>query len=84
MLWAAACTCFFGFLRCREAVISSETSYDPQVNLSLEDVHINSRIQPSLVEVNIKVSKTDPFLSPGSKSLPRCDIDGDMPGESTI
>jgi len=56
-----ACTCFFGFLRCGEVVISSETSYDPQVNSSLEDVRIDSRMQPNLVEVNIKVSKTDPF-----------------------
>ena len=61
MLWAAACTCFFGFLRCGEVLISSEASYDPQVNLSLEDVRIDSQIQLSLVEVNIKASKTDPF-----------------------
>jgi len=42
-------------------MISSETRYDPQVNLSLEDVRIDSRMQPNLVEVNIKVSKTGPF-----------------------
>lgn len=61
MLWAAACMCFFGFLRCGEVVISSDASYDPQMNLSLEDVKVDSRVKPSLVEVNIKVSKTDPF-----------------------
>ena len=61
MLWAAACMCFFDFLRCGEVVISSDASYDPQVNLSLEDVRVDSRVKPSYVEVNIKASKTDPF-----------------------
>ena len=53
--------CFFGFLRFGEVVISSETNYNLQVNLFLEDVHVDSQVEPSLVEVNIKASKTDPF-----------------------
>jgi len=61
VMWAAACMRFFGFLHCGEVVISSDASNDPQVNLSLEDVRINSRVRPSVVEVNMKASKTDPF-----------------------
>ena len=61
MLWAAACMCFFSFLRCGEVVISLDASYNPQVNLSLEDVRVDSQVKPSYVEVNIKASKTDPF-----------------------
>ena len=61
MLWAAACMCFIGFLQCSEVVISSNASYDPQVNLSLEDIQVDSQVKPSYVEVNIKASKTDPF-----------------------
>jgi len=52
---------FFGFLRCGEVEISSDASYDPQVNLSLEDIRIDSHVRPSFVEINIKASKMDPF-----------------------
>jgi len=34
ILWAAACMCFFGFLCCGEVVLTSSSSFDPQVNIS--------------------------------------------------
>ena len=61
MLWAAACLCFFGFLRMGEAVVPSDAAYDPAVHLNWEDVRVNSRSQPQWLEVRIKASKTDPF-----------------------
>ena len=60
MLWAAACLCFFGFLRMGEAVVPSDSAYDPAVHLNWEDVQVNSRSQPQWLEVRTKASKTDP------------------------
>ena len=62
MLWAAACMCFFGFLRMGEAVVPSAALYDPEVHLSSEaDVRIDNRTKPSYIEVRVKASKTDVF-----------------------
>ena len=61
MLWAASCLCFFGFLRMGEAVVPSNSSYDPEVHLSVGDIKINDRKKPSFLEVRIKASKTDVF-----------------------
>ena len=61
MLWAASCLCFFSFLRMGEAVVPSNSSYDPEVHLSAGDVKVDNRENPSFVEVRIKASKTDVF-----------------------
>ena len=62
MLWAASCLCFFGgFLWIGEAVVPSNSSYDPEVHLSVGDIKINDRKKPSFLEVRIKESKTDVF-----------------------
>ena len=56
MLWAAACTGFFGFLRAGEFTIPS-----PQVHLNLSDLAVDRHSNPSLFRLRIKQSKTDPF-----------------------
>ena len=61
MLWAAACMCFFGFLRSGEVVVPSESSFDPAAHLAQGDVRVNSTAFPRYLEVRIKASKTDPF-----------------------
>ena len=61
MLWAACCTAFFGFLRVGEMTTPSQDACDSSVHLSLGDVALNSRITPTIVWLNIKQSKTDPF-----------------------
>lgn len=61
MLWAAACTGFFGFLRAGEFTVPSPSSYDHQVHLNLDDVAFDSHSRPSMVRLRIKQSKTDPF-----------------------
>ena len=61
MLWAAVTMCFCGFLRSGEVVSPSRSYYDPAVHLCLGDVRVDSPILPSLVEVRLKASKTDPF-----------------------
>ena len=61
MLWAAACMCFFGFMRAGELVVPSDSSFDPSCHLAFGDVLVDSRDSPSYLAVRIKASKTDPF-----------------------
>ena len=61
MLWAAACTGFWGFLRTGEFTVPSACEYDPSVHLNLSDVAIDNHQSPSVVQLHIKQSKTDPF-----------------------
>ena len=61
MLCAAACMCFFGFLRSGEVVVPSVSEYDPAVHLSVGDVRVDSTSAPQYLEVRIKASKTDLF-----------------------
>ena len=61
MLWAAACMCFFGFLRAGEVVVPSASDYDPAIHLSHGDVRAENTASPQYLEIRIKASKTDPF-----------------------
>ena len=61
LMWAACCTAFFGFLRCSEFTVPSQNDYDPDSHLSLSDLSVDSKIDPSMIRINIKQSKTDPF-----------------------
>ena len=61
MIWAASTLCFFGFMRAGELTIPSDESYDPTAHLSFADIAIDDPSQPTIMEVCIKASKTDPF-----------------------
>ena len=61
MLWAAACLCFFGFLRSGEIVCPTGFSFDLQAYLAFSDVAVDDRSAPSALRVQIKASKTDLF-----------------------
>ena len=61
MLWAACALAFFGFLRCSEFTVPSQEEYCQTSHLSLEDIVIDSRTSPTMIQVTIKQSKTDPF-----------------------
>ena len=61
MLWAAACICFFGFMRAGDLVVLSDSGFDPSCHLAAGDVLVNNRSSPSYLTVNVKASKTDPF-----------------------
>ncbi len=61
MLWAAVCTCSFGFLRSGEICVPVVDRYDPGAHLSVGDVTLDDPHQPTLLQVTIKASKTDPF-----------------------
>ena len=61
MLWAACCLAFFGFLRCSEFTVPSQSEFCPKTHLTLQDLVIDSRTKPTMIQVTIKQSKTDPF-----------------------
>ena len=61
LMWAAACLCFFGFLRSGEVVMLSEREYDPDVHLCYQDIKVDSHQSPTYLQVTLKASKTDPF-----------------------
>ena len=47
LLWAAATTCFFGFLRCGEITLKPTETFDPASHLSFQDIAADSRSVPS-------------------------------------
>ena len=61
LVWAAATLCFFAFLRAGELTTPTTTTYDPNVHLCLADIAVDDPLSPSLLQVGIKQSKTDPF-----------------------
>lgn len=61
MLWAACCTCYFGFLRSGEICVPSPKEYDPSAHLSISDIAVDRHDKSSMVSLRIKTSKTDPF-----------------------
>ena len=61
LLWAACCVAFFGFLRVSEFMVPSQYGYDKDYHLSLTDVTIDNRCSPTVIQLHIKQSKTDPF-----------------------
>ena len=61
MLWAACCLAFCGFLSAGEMTVPSDASFDPQVHLTWGDVSVDDPMDPRVLGVRIKASKTDPF-----------------------
>ena len=60
MLWAACCMGFFGFMRAGEFTAKSGQDADLSSTLSLQDVSVDRRSNPSMVKV-LRQSKTDPL-----------------------
>ena len=61
MLWAACCTCYFGFLRSGEICSPTDSTHDPSTHLNFSDIAVDSHENTSTISVRIKASKTDPF-----------------------
>ena len=59
LFWAVCCTGIFGFLRSGEFAMGS--SYDPKIHLSLADISVDRTINPQVLLLHIKASKTDQF-----------------------
>ncbi len=65
MLWAAATLDFFDFLRAGEITVPSDSAFDPKSHLTFEDVSVDNILDPQLLKVRLKTSKTHPFRKGG-------------------
>ena len=61
LVWAIACSAFFGFFRLGELLPESATAFNPQTNLSWGDVAVDSQQSPKMVRIHLKKSKCDQF-----------------------
>eukprot|EP00731_Ephydatia_muelleri_P012479 Em0006g1373a len=61
MLWAAACACYFGFLRSGEITVPALGAYCPESHLGIKDVSVDQPGRPEIIHLTLKASKTDPF-----------------------
>ena len=78
-LWAMCCLAFFGFLRVSEFTIPTDSPYDPSRHLSLNDMAVDNRKNPRLLQLHLKESKADPFkqgvkVYVGATDSPVCPI----------
>ena len=53
--------CFYGFHRSGEVTFTSGQEFDPEADLSEGDVALDDLVNPTVIRVHIKASKTDPF-----------------------
>ena len=58
MLWAICTLAFFGFFRLGE-IIPSGTRFELMQYLAMGDIAVDDRENPSLLQVHLKISKTD-------------------------
>ena len=61
MIWAACTLEYFAFLRAGEMTVPNNQTFDPSVHLSVADIAVDDAKNPSVLQINIKQSKTDPF-----------------------
>ena len=59
MLWAACCPGFFAFLHSGKFTLPAGVKFDPSRHLSPSDVIVDNLIQPSVLCIHLKSSKTD-------------------------
>ena len=61
MLRAACFLGFFGFLRSREMTAPDTGDFDPGQHLTVKDIAVDNKQNPTAISVRVKQSKTDPF-----------------------
>lgn len=61
MIWAACTLAFFAFLRAGEMTVPNNETFDSSVHLSIADIAVDDAKNPSVLQISIKQSKTDPF-----------------------
>ncbi len=61
VLWAVACTAFFGFFRLGELLPESATAFNLAMHLAWGDIAVDDRTAPRMVQIHLKRSKCDQF-----------------------
>lgn len=61
VLWAVACTAFFGFFRLGELLPESAGSFNSATSLAWGDVALDNCTAPRMVQIHLKRSKCDQF-----------------------
>lgn len=68
-------TCFYGFFRLGEITSPTVTTYDPSIHLSYTDLSVDNIVDPTLITIAIKQSKTDQFRAGANVCLARTSTD---------
>ena len=53
MLWAAVCTCYFGFLRSGEITVPSLSAYCSKSHLTMNDVSVDRAGRPGIMHLTL-------------------------------
>ena len=61
MLWSVASLAFFSFCRSGELTVPEGVTFDPASHLCYGDLSVNRKVDPSIVAIYLKHSKTDPY-----------------------
>ena len=61
MIWVACSLRFFAFLRVGEMTVPTGQAFDKSAHLSIKDIAVDDAKNPSMIQIRIKQSKTDPF-----------------------
>ena len=61
MLWAVFTLRFFSYMHSGEIGAYSESDFDPTRNLNTQDVAVDNLVNPQILKLRLKCSKTDPF-----------------------
>ena len=94
VIWAIACTAFFGFFWLGELHPESVRSFNPSTDLAWGDVAVDSHDAPRIMQIHLKKSKCDQFgigsdilvgatgsdLCPITAILSYIDVQGNQPG----
>ena len=71
MLWAAVCTCYFGFLRSGEITVPLLSAYCPKFHLTMNDVSIDRAGRPGIIHLTCLVVALLAYLAArGSREGP--------------
>ena len=73
MLWAAFTTCFYGFMRSGEICTKNPEQFNPSSDLTFQDVAIDSIMNPQVIRITLKTSKTDTFKQGADICIQRTD-----------
>ena len=60
--WAMSAVAFFSFCRSGDLTVATGRSFDPREHLTLEDLVVDNQTAPSIVALQLKKTKMDPFM----------------------